>query len=51
MDNCTSSSAKVTRPEMWKGERPAEITTKGSGATTSVHSAGNDTSSPAASRT
>ena len=34
---------------MWKGERPAATTMKGSGATTSVHSAGSDTSSPLAS--
>ena len=48
---CTRSSAKATRLEMWKGERPADTTTNGSGATASVHSAGNDTSSPAESRT
>ena len=44
-------SAKATRPARWNGERPAETTTKGSGATASVHSAGSDTSSPAGSYT
>jgi hypothetical protein len=46
-----TSSDNATSPSRWNGARPPATTTNGSSATASVHSAGNETNSPARSRT